>query len=110
MGTVIRALASGPKRGHKSAANKESKESEVAWRDRQAKLSVFARQTLVIPSEAEAETQTAWPGSPSRRITENSSTGSFDPIRLAWDEGLDHAATAHPCLSAILCTTLCRRK
>jgi len=45
-GTVIRVLASALEPDQNSAANREGKKSEVAWRDRQAKLSVFARGKL----------------------------------------------------------------
>jgi hypothetical protein len=69
-------LASALKQDQNLATNKEGKKSEVAWRNRQAKLSVFARQTLVVPSEVEE----------SRGITESSFTGSFRlrcaPLRM----------------------------
>jgi hypothetical protein len=50
---VIRVLASPLTRDQNSATNQQSKESEVAWRNRQAKYKPFARQTLVIPGAVE---------------------------------------------------------
>jgi len=102
METVIRVLASAPKRDQNSAANKEGKKSEVAWRNRQAKAGGFARDKL--------------PGNDdlgSRRYKHDgweAVTPWDDGIRSAQDDGLSHAAADQVGLSAILCTTLCRRK
>src|SRR6476659_4987567 len=43
---VTRVLASAPTQDEHSAINQQSKTSEVAWRNRQAKYNAFARQTL----------------------------------------------------------------
>jgi hypothetical protein len=50
---VNRVLSSAPAQDQHSAINQQSKKSEVAWRNRQAKRAAFARGTLVIPSEVE---------------------------------------------------------
>src|SRR5215831_4641238 len=74
---VIRVLAFALRQD--SAATKQSKKSQVAWRNRQAKYNVFARQTLVIPSAVEE----------ARSITEKQLHGILSTsLRSAQDDEL----------------------
>src|SRR5262245_24138844 len=98
---VIRILVSALGQDQRSATNQQRKQSRVAWRNRQAKEVLFAR-AIICRSER------------GRGIPWQSRNGTLrdpsTPLRSARDDRLSHAATGQVRVSAILCTTLWRRK